>query len=1119
MNNRKPLPAPTGLRVRPELVPLEPRDVPATLRVNSLFDDVATTSNVTDTTLTLREAINVLNTANGTTGGPVSPPNPAAPTTGYGTNDQILFTTGLAGTITLSSALPPVNKNVLIQGNGTANLTIDGGNLFRIFDVAAGLDPGVSFADMRLFQGKAPTGGGGGGAIRAASPISVNSVVFDANQADSGGAVSINTTNSTPSQILSSVFTNNKALTGNGGAVEATEAAVNIQRSIFRTNTAQISGGAVFHTRVPSTTAGGITISDSEFSAGNEALTADGGAINVINPKTTDLFENLTVVGNKALASEGGGIDVDAGAPSSNGTLRIVNSTVTGNQAAQGGGVNTANGAVPFVLFNSVVVGNTATTQFGDVASGSSLGGNVIGDASAGFLGRVQPSDLTGVTLAAAKLGPLANNGGPVSITPILTVGLLAGSPALDRGLQTSTVGVGLPAVNVTATQPGNDGRNFSRPTTGPVDAGAFQARFPSAAPDNYTTPFNTTLTVPAATGLIASNDTAGEPTVAPLTATNVSALSNPAAGTLTVNPDGSLTFAPTSGFTGAVTFTYTATDVRSTAPVTATITVAAPNAIVPAPDTYTTPFNAPLTVPAPGLLANDTGGSGPLTAASAAPPLGTQGTVVVNADGSFTFTPVAGFSGPASFTYTATDGFTTSSPTIVNVVVGAPAAIVTLPDAYTTPAGTPLVVPAPGVLANDTGGTGTLRATVVTPPTAAQGTLLFTAAGAFTFTPATGFAGAVTFTYTATDGVSTSGPQTVTITVTPSAATPAVFAAATGAGVPSQVTVYQDDGNGTFTAAYTVAPFEATFLGGARVAMGDVTGDGTPDLVVAAGTGGGPRLSIFDGRTRQVVANRFLYEPTFTGGLFVSVADVTGDGTSDIVIGAGSLGGPRVTVLAGNSFAQLADTFVYDPTFRGGVRVATSQLNAATPGFEIVTGAGVSGAPHIRGFSLAALQAAPAGGAATPDQGNFFAGDTNSRAGVFLAGVRDRVVTGQDSLADFSGSILELLYPGLTDTGGSVNNQNANNVQLQQQSTVSVYDKAGNLSDSTVAFPGFLGGVRVGAASTGSRAFVIAAPGAGGGGRVRVYPLSATNTLGTPQDVVPFGGDTSVYVGGAIIP
>ncbi|MHA6780059.1 tandem-95 repeat protein [Pseudonocardia saturnea] len=98
------------------------------------------------------------------------------------------------------------------------------------------------------------------------------------------------------------------------------------------------------------------------------------------------------------------------------------------------------------------------------------------------------------------------------------------------------------------------------------------------------------------------------------------------------------------------------------------------------------------LTVPAPGVLGNDTDPDGdPLTAAVGTGPTG--GTLALNPDGSFTYTPTAGFVGTDTFIYTATGGTATSAPATVTLTV-TPAAppVVTVPGAQTAPEDTPLV-------------------------------------------------------------------------------------------------------------------------------------------------------------------------------------------------------------------------------------------------------------------------------------------------------------------------------------------------------------------------------------------------------------------------------------------
>ena len=91
----------------------------------------------------------------------------------------------------------------------------------------------------------------------------------------------------------------------------------------------------------------------------------------------------------------------------------------------------------------------------------------------------------------------------------------------------------------------------------------------------------------------------------------------------------------------------------------------------VTAGDTYNTYADTPLTVAAPGVLGNDVDPEG--TALTASAPTGqTGGTVSLAGNGSFTFTPSAGFTGTGGFTYTATDAGGGSAPATVTITVTA---------------------------------------------------------------------------------------------------------------------------------------------------------------------------------------------------------------------------------------------------------------------------------------------------------------------------------------------------------------------------------------------------------------------------------------------------------------
>ncbi len=269
-------------------------------------------------------------------------------------------------------------------------------------------------------------------------------------------------------------------------------------------------------------------------------------------------------------------------------------------------------------------------------------------------------------------------------------------------------------------------------------------------------------LIVSAPGVLSGASDPDGDPVTAIL-------ISGPTHGTLTLNADGSYSYAPDANFNGSDSFTFAATDGTLTSSVaTVFITVHAVNDPPTVQNqTPTVDEDTPLNVPSPGVLtgANDVDGD-TLTAILVSNAV--HGVAVVNADGSYRYTPNADFNGTDCFTFAATDGVSTSGfATVCVTVVAGNGAPVANNDNFNTDEDTPLSVPAPGVLGNDTDADGdSLSASLVTPTT--HGTLTLHADGSFTYSPTNDFNGADSFTYVANDGNTDSAPATVTITVAP---------------------------------------------------------------------------------------------------------------------------------------------------------------------------------------------------------------------------------------------------------------------------------------------------------------------------------------------------------------
>lgn len=440
----------------------------------------------------------------------------------------------------------------------------------------------------------------------------------------------------------------------------------------------------------------------------------------------------------------------------------------------------------------------------------------------------------------------------------------------------------------------------------------------------------------------VLGNDT--DPEGDPLAALLVSGTTH---GLLGLAADGSFSYTANAGFVGTDSFTYRVTDGPNFSNV-ATVTIQV-NAGGPPPnanaDAYGVVTGQSLTVGAPGVLLNDVDPLGrPLSAqlGSAA----AHGALSFAADGSFVYTPFAGYTGTDSFTYRAVaggqlSGLATVTLTVTNPILP-PRAVA---DSYQTVKNVPLNVPAWGVLGNDSDPQA-LPLTAVLVGGAAHGVVTLNPDGSFTYLPALGYVGPDSFTYQASNGVVLSNVATVSVNVIPGAGGPGQrVVVAPDAGFEPRVKVY--DGS-TQTEIGSFLAYEAGFKGGVRVATADLTGDGVPDLIVTPGAGRAPTLRVFDGATFLPLAGKRggfdVFASTFKGGVFVAAGDVNGDGTADLVVSQDAGGSPQVRVFdgkTGNQFAGTMGSFLaYASNFKGGVRVASADVNGDGKA-EVVTAPG----------------------------------------------------------------------------------------------------------------------------------------------------------------------------------
>ncbi len=248
--------------------------------------------------------------------------------------------------------------------------------------------------------------------------------------------------------------------------------------------------------------------------------------------------------------------------------------------------------------------------------------------------------------------------------------------------------------------------------------------------------------------GDVSTNDSDTEDVNLTVNTTPVSDVSN---GTLTLNSDGTYSYLPNANFFGTDSFTYEICD--SGSPVlctqaTVTITVDAMNdAPVAQIDIYQIQEDAAISN---NVLTNDSDVENHtlnVTTTPVTPP--TNGTLILNADGTFTYTPNADFSGFDSFTYEVCDNGTPSecSTATVNInIIGENDAPIAVNDTDTTTEDTPFTGNATANDSDIEGDNLTVNITPITPPQ--NGTLVLLASGFYSYTPNPDFYGTDTFEY-----------------------------------------------------------------------------------------------------------------------------------------------------------------------------------------------------------------------------------------------------------------------------------------------------------------------------------------------------------------------------------
>jgi hypothetical protein len=422
-------------------------------------------TNVSDASLTLREAILISNGGTGVTGlnRPLSSDEQAqAPDClfdagaitgqcGAGVSETIQFSLPSAAIIPLASALPVVSDigfGLTITGPSASNLTVSGAGSSRVFQVASGATAFISnltIADgygngagilnygTLTLQNSILTGndsmtlGYGGGLGNLWGTASLTNVTFTGNAAADGSAI-YNTGTLT---LQNSTINNNGGSDpdSSGGAITNNGGQATIANSTLLGNHAD-NGGAIFNS-------GTLTLQTSTLRANSGSVTGLGGGL--FNGGGTATITNVTFTGNDA--GDGGAIY------NTGGVIYLYSSTLYDN--ASSGSSSVLNESSRLTAKNTIIASSLVGNSCAGYDFESVSVGNFSDDASCG-------ASFAQKTIAEIGLGALADNGGPTQ-----TFALLLGSHALNAGNDASC--------------PATDQRGIARPKGSHCDIGSFE--------------------------------------------------------------------------------------------------------------------------------------------------------------------------------------------------------------------------------------------------------------------------------------------------------------------------------------------------------------------------------------------------------------------------------------------------------------------------------------------------------------------------------------------------------------------------------------------------------------------------------------------------------------------
>lgn len=366
------------------------------------------------------------------------------------------------GTITLGSNLPTIaHSNLTITGPGADQLTVDGVDTYRPFEIGLG-SYAVTLSGLRVYRGR---GNGGGGLLnQSTGTVNVNNMAFTGNAiTGSSGGGGIRHASSGTLNVTDSTFTNNIGTpTGGGGISNFAAGTLNVTNSTFSGNVANLGSGIHTH-------AAGFT------NITNCTLSGNGGNGVNTNANGTTTIKNTIAVGHISA-------DISGSFTGSNNLTGTVANALLGTLGNYGGTTDTFPLLPGSPALNAGTASGAPSTDQRGVARPQGTGIDIGAFESRGFTLAVNSGNNQSATAGSSFMNPLSVtvtasnsepvNGGQVTFTPPGSgaTASIAGTPAtISSG--TATTGTVTPNLivgpyNVAASTNGASSINFALTNT-----------------------------------------------------------------------------------------------------------------------------------------------------------------------------------------------------------------------------------------------------------------------------------------------------------------------------------------------------------------------------------------------------------------------------------------------------------------------------------------------------------------------------------------------------------------------------------------------------------------------------------------------------------------------------